>query len=193
MDKTVQLSVIAQLQRRPEVVDVGPFVIGWEPNLDSRFVNYATPRLDCVITPDDVAALVAAFREIGRVPRLEYVISTAPDLEQQLSAAGFTVEVRHDYLVCSPDSLVVPTVPAGFELAEPTTDDERAGMIAAQGEAFEGQVTVYGALTAAITQRLFAAGAEVAWLEASGEDSWRVYERVGYAATGKRLYIALDA
>jgi predicted GNAT family acetyltransferase len=49
---------------------------------------------------------------------------------------------------------------------------------------------VAGALTAAVTARLFEAGAEIAWLEASGEDSWRVYERIGYRPTGKRLYIA---
>jgi ribosomal protein S18 acetylase RimI-like enzyme len=47
-----------------------------------------------------------------------------------------------------------------------------------------------GAITAEITWRLFAMGAEVAWLEASGEESWRVYERVGYRPAGQRLYIA---
>jgi predicted GNAT family acetyltransferase len=49
-----------------------------------------------------------------------------------------------------------------------------------------------GAVTAGITERLFAAGVDVAWLEASGEDSWRVYERIGFRPEGKRLYIALD-
>ncbi|MBB5113582.1 GNAT family N-acetyltransferase [Micromonospora echinospora] len=47
------------------------------------------------------------------------------------------------------------------------------------------------AITADITRRLFTTGAEVAWLEASGEDSWRVYERVGYRPAGERLYIAM--
>ncbi|MEH0825889.1 MULTISPECIES: GNAT family N-acetyltransferase [unclassified Micromonospora] len=48
------------------------------------------------------------------------------------------------------------------------------------------------AITADVTRRLFEAGAEVAWLEAGGEDSWRVYERVGYRPGGQRLYIAMD-
>ena len=249
MDTIVQNSVIAQLSRRPRTVEVGPFVIGWDPTTDSRFVNYATPRLDAV-TATDVAALVAAFREIGQVPRLEYVISRAPGLEQHLLEAGFTVEARHHYLVCTPDSLTVPTLPEGFEIVEPTTDEEYAGLIAAQNEAFGGEpvatpadiarvrrtqdnggvvllarsvdgayvgggqasppgagVTevagiavreafrrrgIAGAVTAAITERAFASGVQAAWLEASGEDSWRVYERVGYAPTGQRLYIALD-
>jgi ribosomal protein S18 acetylase RimI-like enzyme len=50
---------------------------------------------------------------------------------------------------------------------------------------------IAGAITAGITARLFAAGADLAWLEASGEDSWRVYERVGYRPAGRRLYISL--
>ncbi|GGM55055.1 hypothetical protein GCM10011608_44970 [Micromonospora sonchi] len=48
------------------------------------------------------------------------------------------------------------------------------------------------AITADITRRLFTAGAEIAWLEASGEESWRVYERVGYRPAGQRLHIALN-
>ncbi|SCL20405.1 Acetyltransferase (GNAT) domain-containing protein [Micromonospora rhizosphaerae] len=250
MDARVQRSVIANLSLRPNAIEVGPFVIGWDPTTDSRFVNYATPQLDAVVTPADVTTLVAAFRDIDRVPRLEYVTSCAPGLEQQLIDAGFTVEARHDYLVCSPDSLTVPATPDGFEVAEPATDAQRAGLVAVQNEAFGeepvatpadiarvrrvqdnggvvmlvrngdgvcvagGQATppsagvsevagiavrkecrrrgIAGALTAAITARLFATGVEVAWLEASGTDSWRVYERVGYVPTGKRLYIALD-
>ncbi|MEV0002878.1 GNAT family N-acetyltransferase [Micromonospora sp. NPDC050980] len=49
-----------------------------------------------------------------------------------------------------------------------------------------------GAITAGVTRRLFAAGAEVAWLEAGGADSWRVYRRVGYRPAGERLYLAAD-
>lgn len=51
---------------------------------------------------------------------------------------------------------------------------------------------VAGAITADITRRLFATGADVAWLEASGEDSRRAYERVGYRPAGQRLYIAMN-
>ncbi|MBF9132150.1 GNAT family N-acetyltransferase [Plantactinospora sp. S1510] len=249
MDIIVQRSVVAQLSQRPQSVEVGPFVIGWDPSTDSRYINYATPRPDAVITNTDVARLVAAFREIDRLPRLEYVTTCAPGLERQLLDAGFGVEARHDYLVCSPDSLTMPAVPDGFEIAEPATDEDRAGAVAAQNEAFGGEPTatpadvarirrtqdnggvvmyargpdgsyvgggqasppgegvtevagiavrdafrrrgIAGALTAGITARMFANGVQGAWLEASGEDSWRVYERVGYAATGKRLYIAL--
>ncbi|WP_460527395.1 GNAT family N-acetyltransferase [Flindersiella endophytica] len=237
---------------RPKPLEVGPFVLGHDPSTDSRNVNYATPLADAAdITPGDVTALVAAFRDIGRVPRLEYVTSCAPALEQLLLEAGFTVEARHDYLICSPSTLTVPPLPEGYEIAEPATDARRAEQWAVQNEAFGGEPVatpadvarlrrqqdsggvvlqvrhtaddtcvagggaspplagtsevagiavgkafrrrgLAGVLTAAITGRLFAAGADVAWLEASGQDAWRVYERVGYAPTGKRLYIALD-
>jgi ribosomal protein S18 acetylase RimI-like enzyme len=252
LDARVQRSVIANLRLRPNVIETGPFVIGQDPTTDSRNINYATPQLDTTdITPGDVAALVAAFRGIGCVPRLEYVTSGAPALEQLLLDAGFTVEARHDYLVCSPATLTVPPLPDGYEVAEPATDGLRIDQLAVQNEAFGGEPVatpadaarlrrqqdnggvvlqvrdtannvcaagggaspplagvsevagiavgqpfrrrgIAGALTAAITERLFAAGAEVAWLEAGGQDAWRVYERVGYVPTGKRLYIALD-
>lgn len=197
-----------------------------------------------------MAVLVAAFRSIGRLPRLEYVTSCAPDLERHLLDAGFIVEARNEYLTCSPATLRTPPDPAGVEIGEPTTDEERAGVVTAQNAAFgservagpddiarirraqrDGGVLVYardldgayiggglasapavglsevtgiavrepyrrrgiaGVLTALVTRRVFEAGAVGAWLEASGEDSWRVYERIGYAPTGRRLYIALD-
>ncbi|MFI2713610.1 GNAT family N-acetyltransferase [Micromonospora sp. NPDC018662] len=49
-----------------------------------------------------------------------------------------------------------------------------------------------GAITAETTRRLFGAGTEVTWLEASGAESWRVYQRVGYQPAGERLYLALN-
>src|SRR5258707_15646205 len=100
MDARIQQSVVANLSSRPTPVEIGPFVIGLDPGTASPSVNYATPRPGAPITVVDVAALVAAFREADRKPRLEFVTSCAPTLEALLLAAGFTVEARHDYLVC---------------------------------------------------------------------------------------------
>jgi hypothetical protein len=50
---------------------------------------------------------------------------------------------------------------------------------------------VAAAVVSELTARVFAAGVDAAWLEASGDQSWRVYERVGYVPTGKRLYISV--
>lgn len=250
MDNIVQQSVVARLSQRPDTIDVGPFVIGWDPTTDSRYVSYATPRPTEPITAGDVTALVEAFRRIDRIPRLEYVPGCSPSLEPLLLAAGFAVEARHTYLACTPDSLVVPPDPEGFEVFEPETDADRHGGIVVQNEAFGGAATatpsdvarmartqrtggvvlvarsttgeyagagqasppgvglvevagiavherfrrrgIAAALTAAITATAFERGAEAAWMEASGEESWRVYERVGFVPSGQRLYIALD-
>jgi ribosomal protein S18 acetylase RimI-like enzyme len=250
VDDRIQQSVVDNLSNRPLPILSGTFVIGIDPATDNPGINYATPLPGVKITASDVAELIQNFREAARKPRLEYVVSTAPDLEQLLLAAGFSVEARHEYLICAPDTLTVPPIPDGFALAEPSTDDERATMVNAQNHAFGGDSTpseadiarlsrlqsqggvavmalttdavcagggqavpprggisevagiavrpefrrrgLAAAITAAITGRLFIAGAETAWLEASGADSWRVYERIGYRPTGKRLYIALD-
>ncbi|SCL44634.1 Acetyltransferase (GNAT) domain-containing protein [Micromonospora citrea] len=250
MDFRIQQSVVANLSNRPAPVEVGPFVIGIDPTTTSPYINYATPRPGAAITARDVAALVAAFRAVDRKPRLEYVTGCAPDLEALLTAAGFTVEARHTYLLCVPGTSKWLPTHEGLHLREPGTDSERAALISAQNEAFgqdpaaseadvarlrhqqdAGGVAVMavtddgacaggggatppvgavsevagiavrtpyrrrglaGAITAETTRRLFATGAEVAWLEASGEESWRIYERAGYRPAGQRLYIALN-
>ncbi|WP_041834271.1 GNAT family N-acetyltransferase [Actinoplanes sp. N902-109] len=292
MDARIQQSVVANLSGRPAPITVGPFVIGVDPGTDSPGINYATPIPGSPITATDVTALIAAFRSAKRKPRLEYVTSTAPDLEALLLGAGFTVEERHEYLICTPATLTVPPTPDGFELLAPSTDEQRIAMVSAQHAAFGGDTAattadatrmarlqsrggialmavatadaattssgftgsdgsgslgagsdgagslgdarmtvggsnmdvfavagggqavppsdgvsevagiavreayrrrgLAGAITADITSRLFAAGAELAWLEASGVESWRVYERIGYRPAGKRLYIAME-
>ncbi|MBB5873720.1 ribosomal protein S18 acetylase RimI-like enzyme [Allocatelliglobosispora scoriae] len=141
MDNNVQQSVVAILSRRPEVVETGPFVIGWDPTTDSRNVSYATPRPGAAVTADDVAALVAAFRAIDRIPRLEYVPGCCPELESLLLAAGFAIEARHTYLACTPATLAPLPVPDGFELIEPSTDEEHHGGLSVQNEAFGGEAT----------------------------------------------------
>jgi ribosomal protein S18 acetylase RimI-like enzyme len=249
MDERIQQSVVGSLAAREHTMDVGPFVVGWNPTNDNKYFTYATPRPGRKITDEDVAQLVAAFRDIERTPRLEYVLSSAPSLEERLLAAGFEVEERHDYLVCTPATFHPAPAPDGFILSVPESDEDFRELISAQNEAFgdhfdatdadiergrrtqdkggtiimaraaDGRVAgggqasipslglvevggiatredfrrrgVGAAVTSAITERAFAAGVEAAWLEASGEQSWRVYERAGYVPTGKRLYISI--
>jgi ribosomal protein S18 acetylase RimI-like enzyme len=248
LDARIQQSVVAILTNRPAATGVGPFIAGFDPGTASPGVNYATPRPGAAITAADVRDLIEAFRAAERQPRLEYVISAAPGLEALLTAAGFTVEARHTYLVCEPGTLRTPPVPDGFELRAPQTDAERAALVRAQHESFgaepvaseadvarvqraqdggavvimavtgdttagggqgsapaEGVTEVAGiavrepfrrrglagAITARVTERLFDQGAAIAWLEAGGEEAWRVYERVGYRPAGQRLYMSV--
>lgn len=341
LDERIQLSVVATLTARPAALEAGPFVLGLDPATASTHVNYATPRPGVPISADDVDSLVEAFARASRRPRLEYVTACAPGLEELLLSAGFQVEERHDYLVCTPDTLLVPPPPPGYDLREPSDDAARAALISAQNTAFGGDpqpgadaiarmstlqsrggaallastsgvaagvgpvavgpvadgsvvggpvpvlsgaggsgvgapaaggaktgvsgagVSVSGdsaavgpvaglsgagagapvvggaaagvsavggpvaggvvvgggqagvpqagvselagiaiapehrrrglagAVTAGLAARVFASGADMAWLEASGAESWRVYERVGFRAAGKRLYISM--
>jgi ribosomal protein S18 acetylase RimI-like enzyme len=249
VDRRIQQSVVANLSARAAAVESGPFILGIDPATDNPNINYATPRPGAAITASDVEAMVGAFRSAGRKPRLEYVVDCAPGLEDLLVAAGFTVEARHEFLTCGPDSLVAPPAVDGLSVREPATREERAAMVAAQGEAFGGEFEVSdsdvdrlerlqqrggfaqmavtadgtcagggqavpanggvseiagiavrepfrcrglgGAITAGLARQIFDAGADVAWLEASGDDSWRVYERIGFRPAGRRLYIAL--
>ncbi|BEL12630.1 hypothetical protein Q0Z83_108210 [Actinoplanes sichuanensis] len=252
MDLRIQRCVVSNLRSRPKVLEIGPFVAGLDPDTESPFINYASPEPGVPITPADIAELISAFAGAGRKPRLEYVTSCAPELENLLLAAGFTVEERNQYLICPPDRLNEYPVPDGLILAEPTTDPDRAGVVAAQNAAFgdlpdeDSEVAVArmrrnqdrggvvlgartadgewvgggqaappndnvsevagiavrepfrrrglgAAISAGVTRRLFDRGVEVAWLEASGDDSWRVYERVGYRPAGHRLYISREA
>ncbi|GAA1960090.1 GNAT family N-acetyltransferase [Kitasatospora viridis] len=139
MDTIVQSFAVANLRRRPEVVETGGFVIGFDPSTTSPYINYATPLPGAEPSAADVAALVAAFRERGLRPRLEFAPDTAPAVEPALRAAGFTVEATHEYLVCTPQTLAVP---AGDDLPlveVPATEEEYTAIDGALAEAFSGE------------------------------------------------------
>ncbi|GGN89266.1 hypothetical protein GCM10010112_73620 [Actinoplanes lobatus] len=248
MDLRIQRAVVSNLRTRSRVLEIGPFVAGLDPDTTSPYLNYASPVPGAPITEADVTALIGAFRSAGRKPRFEYVCSSAPELEALLLAAGFTIEARHQYLICTPQSLTACPVPEGLRLVEPGTDPDRAAMAAAVGEAFgeswatdadvarirrgqdrggialaaftdggecagggqagppQDRLSEVGgigvrepfrkrglaaAITAEVAHRMFARGLEIAWLEAGSDDSWRVYERVGFVPAGHRLYISL--
>ncbi|MEU7852355.1 GNAT family N-acetyltransferase [Nonomuraea sp. NPDC049141] len=84
----------------------GPFVIRFDEHDDALPFNYAVPDDHSAPTADEVAALVAVFRERARTPRLEYLPQAAPKVEDALLVAGFTEEGRYPVLVCSPDEAV---------------------------------------------------------------------------------------
>ncbi|MFJ5229080.1 GNAT family N-acetyltransferase [Kitasatospora sp. NPDC088391] len=137
MDTQVQSFAVANLRRRPVVVETGGFVAGFDPDTTSPYINYATPLPGTTPTGEDVAALVAAFRERGLKPRLEFAPNAAPAVEPALRAAGFGTEAVHAYLVCTPATLVVPA-PAPVVEA-PGSDEDFTAVDAALAEAFSGE------------------------------------------------------
>ncbi|ASQ94411.1 GNAT family N-acetyltransferase [Streptomyces sp. 11-1-2] len=254
MGTDVQSFAVANLRRRPVLVEAGGFVAGFEPGTTSPYINYATPLPGTRPTARDVKELIEAFRVRDLKPRLEFAPDAAPAVEPALREAGFTVEAVHAYLVCTPERLTLPqdteSGPAAVPVSVPSTDEDYRAIDAALSEAFVGEFAsspegaarlrriqedggavrfvrapdggcaggatcsapavgtaelagvgtrpafrgrgIAAAVTAALTETMFARGAQSVWLEYSREGSRRVYERVGYQPLGTRLYMSLE-
>ncbi|GHJ44057.1 hypothetical protein Cs7R123_13990 [Catellatospora sp. TT07R-123] len=163
MDTIVQQYAAANLRRRPLVVETPGFVCGFDPDTTSPFLNYATPLPGADPTADDVWALVAAFRERGLTPRLEFAPEAAPAVAPALYAAGFTIEQTNEYLLCVPDTF---TPPAGGPAVEvPVTDEDYLAIDGALSEAFSGEFAA-SASGAARLRRLQEGGGAVRFVRA---------------------------
>lgn len=86
--RDVQSALRASIEDR--ATTIGSFIAIFNEKSPNPFFNYAVPVQDARPTDADVAALVAAFRERDRTPRLEYV-RPAPDVDGPLATAGFDV------------------------------------------------------------------------------------------------------
>jgi predicted GNAT family acetyltransferase len=87
------LRAVIALEREP--VAAGAFTLYVHPTEDHPFLNYAIPHEG--VEPDDGAALVAAARERGLVPRIEAVASEAPWLR---ALPGFDLEADLRLMTC---------------------------------------------------------------------------------------------
>ncbi|MEV6837808.1 GNAT family N-acetyltransferase [Streptomyces sp. NPDC051133] len=141
MRTDVQSFAVAHLLRRPAACQAGGFVLGFDPATTSPHINYATPLPGAEPTDRDVAGLIAAFRERGLKPRLEFAPDAAPAVEAVLRRAGFRTEAVHEYLVCTPATLTVPGPGAAgpVEVAAPATDEDYTAIDVALSEAFGGE------------------------------------------------------
>ncbi|WP_413809740.1 GNAT family N-acetyltransferase [Streptomyces sp. OE57] len=139
MGTDVQSFAVANLRRRPVLVEVGGFVAGIDPGTTSPYINYATPLPGARPTARDVMELIGAFRVRGLKPRLEFAPDAAPAVEPALREAGFGVEATHAYLVCTPERLAVPRGTAAVPVAAPATDEDYRAIDAALAEAFASE------------------------------------------------------
>ena len=113
---------------------IGPFLATYTRADGNPYLNYAIPDEGARPAPADVAALVTAYRQRFRRPRLEYIASLAPEVEAALLAAGFTVEGRLPLMTYRGGADAPP--PSGIELVEAQSDDELRGVAAVQWEAY---------------------------------------------------------
>jgi hypothetical protein len=118
VDVDVQNHARSRALRSTGRLRVGGFTVRYDADWSSPYANYAIPDDGAAPTAADLAALVAAFRERDRLPRLEYLPACAPEVEPALLAAGFVVENRAAVMVCTAETLVMPSVPAGIAIRE---------------------------------------------------------------------------
>ena len=122
--------------RSREREQIGPFLATFSPHSDNPFLNYAIPDDDANPSPDDVTALIAAYRRRGRKPRLEYLPGAAPNVEGALLAGGFTVEGRLPLMTCMAGQERDVPAPPGIELLVATEEPELFAALAVQDEAY---------------------------------------------------------
>ncbi|KQX81495.1 GNAT family N-acetyltransferase [Streptomyces clavifer] len=139
LDADVQNYARALTLRAPDHYRIGPFTVRHNPDWELKFANYAIPDRGAEPSAQEVADLVAAFRERGRLPRLEYLPSWAPAVGPALLAAGFTVESHAPVLACTTDGLLPPKPVDGLRIAEPVTDAEFTAAAAVQHTGFGGE------------------------------------------------------
>jgi ribosomal protein S18 acetylase RimI-like enzyme len=131
---------------------IGPFLATFAPDSASPFLNYAIPDDGAAPTPADVEGLSVAYRRRDLLPRVEFLVDTAPAAETALLAAGWSVERRIPVMLCP--AVVIPPSPDGVELVVPSSDDEIRGMIVTQREAFGDSVSVSDSEIAQTRERI---------------------------------------
>jgi ribosomal protein S18 acetylase RimI-like enzyme len=101
LNHRIQGYLRAAIGRSENHLRIGPFLAGFDAGSDNPYRNYAVPDESARPSSPEIEALCAAFEERRRRPRLEYIAETAPEVEQALLAAGYTVEKRYPILVCT--------------------------------------------------------------------------------------------
>lgn len=137
---------------------VGPFLATFSANSANPYLNYAVPDDGARPSPSDVDALTGVYRRRDLLPRVEFLVDTAPAAEHALLAAGWSVERRIPVMLCPTGSAVAVPPPAGVELVVPDTEDEVRGMLTAQYEAFGEPPEVSAAEVGRTLERVRAGG-----------------------------------
>jgi ribosomal protein S18 acetylase RimI-like enzyme len=134
---------VALALRSSSTMRVGPFYARFDPGNPNPFGNYAIPEPGATPSAAEVAALVGAYGNQERKPRLEYIAASAPAVEPALLTAGFVAEDRPAIMACVHGAERPLLPPQEIILVWPTTDDDLLAVVAVQREAF-GETTPAG-------------------------------------------------
>ena len=133
LERRIQDALRHHAPRGRDTEQIGPFLATFTRDTTNPYLNYAIPEEGSTATPDDVLALVDAYRARERKPRLEYIPSVAPTVEAALLEAGFEIEGRLPLMTCATPRFEVPV---GIELVSPSTEEEFRGVAEVQSEAY---------------------------------------------------------
>jgi GNAT superfamily N-acetyltransferase len=131
------MAYVRESRRARDLKRVGPFLLLFTATTKLRYLNYAIPDDGANPSSAEIDAVVAAFRQADRMPRLEFLPSVAPALEARLVACGFTMEQRLPLMTCTRSSLRTADVPDGVRLAAPHDDATIRAMALLQHDVFE--------------------------------------------------------
>ena len=136
MESRIQSYLRFAASQQRDTQQIGPFLATFSRHSANPYLNYAIPDDGAAPSLADVKALIAAYSQRGRKPRLEYVAKLAPAVEETLISAGFTVEGRLPLMTCAPGSEKLLPLPPDIELIVPVSEAEILGTAAVQHEVF---------------------------------------------------------
>lgn len=139
LDAQIQAYLRVLAGRRRESARIGPFLAAFDRHSDNPYRNYAIPDEGAIPTPEEVRALIAAFAERKRTPRLEYLPAVAPAIESALLAEGFTIEERLPLMTIADGALRDLPLPTGIAFGPPHSPDELLATATTQNIAHGGQ------------------------------------------------------
>ncbi len=119
----------------------GPFLAFFDAEDPGLYRNYAVPDDGAVPTTSDVKALITAFTDRSRTPRLEYLPGICESVEPALKEAGFITEARLPVLTCPPGEVITPPLDEDLSVFLATTDDHLRQAASAQNAAFGQEKT----------------------------------------------------
>ena len=136
LDSQIQSYLRFAVGQQRAIEQIGSFLASFNRFDPNPYLNYAIPDDGATPSLSNVQALITAYRQRDRQPRLEYVTRLAPAVEEVLLSAGFTPEGRLPLLVCTPGSEQILPLPPGIELVMPTSDEQILATVAVQHEAY---------------------------------------------------------
>ncbi len=132
----IQAYVRRAASRGRQTTRVGPFLATFTESSRNPYLSYAIPDDGAQPAPADVGALIDAYRQHDRRPRLEYLPSCAPAVEAALVAGGFRVDGRLPLMQCRPETLVDLGAPKGVALTLPVSEADLMAVVSVQHEAY---------------------------------------------------------